>query len=136
MIEGDGSYTLCWDIAKYINHCCHYNTMSTGYGFVIAVRDIAAGEEITEDYGPYNLPEPMELECHYPDCRRYARADDFDLYLEQWDDDIRQALRFVRSVPQPLQPYIDQQILVALDKYLDSGEGYRSIQRLRYPPNP
>jgi hypothetical protein len=57
VIEPNGNRVMCWDIAKYVNHCCHYNTLSTGYGFEIAVRDIYTDEELTDDYGLFNLQE-------------------------------------------------------------------------------
>ena len=33
-----------WDAAKYVNHCCQANIISTGYGFEIALRDIQPDE--------------------------------------------------------------------------------------------
>ena len=74
--DPDGSYLMSWDIARYVNHCCHYNTLTTGNSFEIAVRDIAAGEEITDDYGVFNLEEPLLLACHNLDCRKYAYPDE------------------------------------------------------------
>jgi hypothetical protein len=134
VIEADGSFSICWDIAKYLNHCCHYNTLSTGFGFDIATRDIAAGEEITQDYGAFNMDDPLVLECHYADCRLKIYANDFDIMAEQWDRDIQRALRSFQSVSQPLLAYLGDEILLGLFKYLDTGEGYKSINLLRYNP--
>ncbi|MEX0823486.1 MAG: SET domain-containing protein-lysine N-methyltransferase, partial [Balneolaceae bacterium] len=36
-IDRDGTMVISWDHAKYVNHCCQCNTMSTGYGFEIAI---------------------------------------------------------------------------------------------------
>jgi SET domain-containing protein len=48
-------YILCCDDARFMNHSDNPNTSSDysidPYGVDIAVRDIAAGEEITTDYG-------------------------------------------------------------------------------------
>lgn len=129
--DQDGSYTMSWDIARYVNHCCHYNTLSTGYGFEIAVRDIAAGEEITDDYGIFNLETPMQLACHYPDCRIYAYPDDYDRMLEKWDADARRALSQLFSVPQPLFPYIEPDTLDSARSYIMTGRGYRSVTEMR-----
>ena len=41
---------VSWDFAKYVNHYCRPNSMSTGYGFEATLRDIAAGEQITDEY--------------------------------------------------------------------------------------
>ena len=45
-IDEKGNRIVSWDFAKYVNHCCNCNTISTGYGFEIAIRDIQKGEEI------------------------------------------------------------------------------------------
>jgi hypothetical protein len=131
-VEVDGRYTMSWDIAKYMNHCCRYNTISTGYGFEIAVRDIAAGEQLTDDYGVFNLEEPMELSCHFPDCRGYVRQDDYDRMATHWDADILRALERFRAVPQPLYPYLEEGTRSELSRYLATGEGYRSVTTLRW----
>ena len=130
--DPDGRYTMSWDIARYVNHCCHYNTLSTGFGFEIAVRDITAGEQITDDYGVFNLEEPIKLACHYPDCRMVAYPDDYDRMLEKWDVDARRALVNIFSVPQPLLPYIEPDILASVRNYLSTGEGYRSLDAMRF----
>ncbi len=48
-------YILCCDEARYINHCAAPNLAADHgrepHGVDIAVRDIAAGEELTVDYG-------------------------------------------------------------------------------------
>lgn len=50
-----GRYILCCDDARFLNHSDQPNLCAdfTGerYGVDIAVRDIAAGEELTVDYG-------------------------------------------------------------------------------------
>src|SRR5690242_15577324 len=43
-----GDHVLCWDHARFINHSCAANCLSVGYDFELAVRDIAAGEELTD----------------------------------------------------------------------------------------
>lgn len=79
-IDECGSRIVSWDIAKYVNHCCESNSISTGYGFEIATRDIAAGEEITDEYGIFNLPEPLQCGCHSPNCRGTISDNDWDVY--------------------------------------------------------
>jgi hypothetical protein len=131
-IEPDGSYLLSWDLAKYVNHCCHYNTLSSGYGFEIAVRDIAAGEQITDDYGIFNLQEPMHLICLYADCRGFVRPDDYDRLCTQWDNDIRSTLPLQFNAPQPLLEYLDAATLDSVKEYLQGRGEYRSVSVLRY----
>lgn len=129
-IEPDGNSILSWDIAKHVNHCCHYNTISTGYGFEIAVRDIAAGEELTDDYGLFNLENELNLVCHHPDCRQKVARTDFERCTVHWDEDIKQALRHLRHVAQPLLLYVDPTTSQELRDYLDTGQRYKSVSVL------
>lgn len=52
-------YILCSDDARFVNHSQSPNTLSVGFGerdiegMTIAARDIAPGEELTEDYGAF-----------------------------------------------------------------------------------
>ena len=46
---------LCWDHGRFVNHSCAPNCRSTGFDLEIAVRDIHAGEELTDDYGSLNV---------------------------------------------------------------------------------
>src|SRR5690606_207308 len=58
-IDERGYRIISCDFAKYVNHCCNCNTISTGYGFEIAIRDIKPGEQITDEYGIFNLDSEM-----------------------------------------------------------------------------
>ena len=69
-IDEKGVRILSWDHAKYINHKCDCNSMSTGYGFGIAIRDIARDEEITDEFGLFNIPEQVEINCQCNNCRK------------------------------------------------------------------
>ncbi|MCA9962094.1 MAG: SET domain-containing protein [Anaerolineales bacterium] len=121
-----GNYVVSWDFAKYVNHCCHANTLSTGYGFEIAVRDILPGEEITDEYALFGHEE-MPLLCHYADCRQHLRGNDMQVYGRSWDTRVRQALQHLSQVSQPLFPYLDAQTYTDLMTYLSTGEGYRPL---------
>jgi len=51
MINGN----IAGNTARFINHACESNCeadLSRGRIFIFAIRDIAAGEELTYDYGP------------------------------------------------------------------------------------
>lgn len=131
-IDEQGTRVLSWDHAKYVNHCCQCNTMSTGYGFEIAIRDIQPGEQITDEYGMFNMEHDLELSCSQPNCRRRVTNHDFDLYYPQWDEQIRHALASLRQVSQPLWPLVDGETAAALHQYLETGSAYRSIYTIRY----
>ena len=132
VVEPDGKRVLSWDIARYVNHCCRYNTISTGYGFEIAVRNIEAGEQITDDYGIFNLEENINLICHFQDCRKQVRASDFDKYGPAWDKDIKFALTRLQDVSQPLLKFMDSETYESLMNYLKTGTDYRSVSLLKY----
>lgn len=52
--EGEsGLYVLCGDNAKFMNHSAAPNCDDAG-AFTVAVRDIAAGEELTCDYRSFD----------------------------------------------------------------------------------
>ncbi len=131
-MDDRGIRIVSWDHAKYVNHCCHCNTMSTGYGFEIAIRDIQPGEEITDEYGMFNLDFAMELVCSRPNCRGQVSAADLEKYYHVWDDQIRGALDQLRKVEQPLWSLLDEATLRQLDQYLHTGEGYVSVLSLRH----
>jgi hypothetical protein len=129
-IDSRGARIVSWDHAKYVNHCCQCNTMSTAYGFEIAVRDIEAGEQITDEYGMFNLREPMKLRCSTGPCRGEVQAADLDRLCLVWDEQIKAALRVVELVEQPLWPLVDLATATAVECYARWGEGYRSVREL------
>ena len=106
--------------------------MSTGYGFEIAIRDIQPGEEITDEYGMFNLDFAMELVCSRPNCRGQVSAADLEKYYPVWDEQIRGALSQLRAVEQPLWSLLDEETLQHLDHFLRTGEGYVSVLSLRH----
>ena len=130
-IDERGHFIISWDHGKYINHCCNCNTMSTGYGFEIAIRDIYPGEEITDEYGLFNMDQSMPLICSKGTCRGMIYPDDLERYGEQWDARVKDALSAFHAVPQPLLHWLDPSVGQKLEAYL-SGEGpYTSVMQLR-----
>ncbi len=132
-IDERGVRILSWDFAKYVNHCCQFNTISTGYGFEIAVRDILPGEEITDDYALFNLEYDMSLVCSRPECRGLVSSRDFDRLVPEWDRIIQQTLPLLFDQAQPLLPFLDPETLKELEA-LSAGNGnYRSVSYLKRP---
>lgn len=135
--EPSGTRVLCWDIGKYVNHCCHPSTLTTGYGFEIALRDLWPGQEITDDYGIFNCGIPIPLICEQSNCRGMLVPGDFDRHVASWDQRIKQALPFSTKVEQPLWDLLAPKTIADLQHYLDTGRGYRSIstQKALQPPS-
>ncbi len=129
-VEKDGSYLLSWDIARYVNHSCNSNALSSGYGFEVAVRDIAPGEEITDDYGLFNLPYDMPCACGNANCRGNVRPSDFDAFIDQWDANLQPALEKLEDHDQPLWRYLDEETKAAVLADMATGK-FRSVGALR-----
>lgn len=101
-VDKYGDYILCWDHARYVNHACEAACLSPGYGFEIAVRDIAPGEQVTDDYGTLNIDVAFSCRCGSPLCRREIGPDDLLLHSERWDALIASSFAQLALVEQPL----------------------------------
>ena len=54
-VNENGKHQMNMDNEKFINHSDNPNTSSPGYGkFVVALKDIEIGEEITQDYREFD----------------------------------------------------------------------------------
>jgi hypothetical protein len=127
-----GHFIVSWDMGKYVNHCCGANTMSTGYGFEIALRDIFEGEQITDEYGIFNLDDEMMCECGDPNCRKIVQPEDFDVYYPKWDEKIKTSLDKLKIVDQPLSAFMDSKTKKQLNEYFTNKMNYRSVYNLRF----
>ncbi len=130
-IDQRGVRIVSWDFGKYVNHCCNCNTISTGYGFEIAIRDILPGEEITDDYGLFNMPESFPLVCNHENCRHRVRNDDFLSLYQQWDSKILESLPLLFDVEQPLWDFMDDETIEELQTYRNDPSSYKSVLHLQ-----
>jgi uncharacterized protein len=126
-INEKNDYVISWDIAKYMNHCCYANTLTTGWGFEVAVRDIEVGEEITDDYGLFTLKHDMKISCTKENCRGRVSIDDFNNLSSFWDDKISSAVKKLNEVDQPLIQFINDSILKQLNGYIMGTSPYLSV---------
>ena len=72
---GDGSYVIDGHgIAMFLNHCCDPNCETDevdGRVWIMAIRDIAAGEELVYDYNLYDgSDDPATCNCGARTCRK------------------------------------------------------------------
>jgi hypothetical protein len=135
-IDERGIRIVSWDLAKYVNHRCDCNTISTGYGFEIAIQDIQQGDEITDDYGLFNITEPMTVTCACLNCRGRIKPDDIDTCYPDWDRKVQDALPFITQVSQPLWPLLDQNTIEQFTGYLAHERPYKSVYTLKASPGP
>lgn len=130
-IDERGVRIISWDFAKYVNHCCQSNTLSTAYGFDIAIRDIKEGDELTCDYGMLNVEKEMELVCSKAGCRGILKPADFETCHRAWDEKIIGALPYFLTVEQPLKSLVLPYYLDALNAFFDDSTKYHSILKLK-----
>lgn len=126
-----GYRIVSWDFAKYVNHSCNRNTISTGYGFEIALRDILPNEEVTDEYAIFNLEQNFECGCGSSNCRKHISPADFDVLFGKWDEEIKDALSVYHNSEQALEAYIDEALFEKLQHYLETGKNYKSVYSLR-----
>ncbi len=72
---------------RYVNHCCDSNSyvqQIDGNTYVYARRDIAAGEEITNDYCMNSWGDTVwECNCGSAQCRKTIHSDFFHLPVDK-----------------------------------------------------
>lgn len=77
----DEFYLLSEEVepADHFNHSCDPNAGFLGQIGLVAMRDIAPGEEVCFDYAMCDSSPYDEFECHCgsPHCRGYVRGDDW-----------------------------------------------------------
>jgi hypothetical protein len=100
--DGRGDTILCWDHARFINHSCAATCLSPGFDFEIAVRDIPAGAELTDDYRTLGLEEEFHCSCGAQGCVGVVRPEDAERETDKWDASVAAVFPLLHSVEQPL----------------------------------
>jgi uncharacterized protein len=78
VIDGEG-------IGAYLNHSCDPNCEvdeAKGRVWIVAIRDITAGEELLWDYNLYDDDDPAPCHCGSPKCRG-------TMYSREWMAKVR-----------------------------------------------
>jgi uncharacterized protein len=104
--DGRGDTILCWDHARYMNHSCESSNLSPGWDLEIAVRDIPAGTEMTDDYGGLGLEHEFACLCGTDSCRKQLRPDDHERLATAWDRTIASTLPLLQTIEQPLWDFV------------------------------
>lgn len=123
-----GNYIFCWDNGRFINHSFHANCCLTPYNFEIAVRDIQAGEELTDDYGYLNIVEPFEACSEHGSTRRVVYPDDLLRLSDLWDGKIKQAIPRILQVEQVLWKFLGDD---TVENILDILQGKKNILSIK-----
>ncbi len=109
--DEQGQYILCWDIARYVNHSFNSSCIATPYKFELAARDIHLGDELTDDYGYFNLDKPFYCFPEHGSLRTKVMPDDILHYYPEWDHKAAAAMCRFNCVEQPLKHLIDRKFM-------------------------
>lgn len=128
----DGNYLLCWDNGRMMNHSFRANCFLTPYHFEIATEDILPGQELTNDYGVFNVEEPMYGTIEGT-RRRNVYPDDLLKYHKIWDEKIRKAFFKINEVEQPLSFLIDIETQRQIQMIINKVEPMKSVLEMYCP---
>lgn len=126
-----GRWVLCWDHARFVNHSFRSNCMTTAYNFEIAIRDIKAGEELTDDYGYLNIMHPFEAIDEGAD-RTVVYPDDLTRYHARWDAQLQAAWPCIPQIDQPLASLLSGGLWQRVIRIAEGREAMDSILTCHY----
>ncbi len=126
-ITGPEGYIIGWDHSKYVNHSCSPNTISTGWGFEIAIRDIQPGEEIVDEYGLFNIESDLACACGAPGCRGIVSKLDHIALTPVWNVWVKDALSKFFLVDQPMLIYLESDAIDEIKTFVQTQKGYKSV---------
>lgn len=122
-----GNLVLCWDYGRYVNHSFKSNCLSTAYDFEIAIRDIQAGEELTDDYGYLNVSEPFKG-INEGTRRKTVYPDDLLKHYRSWDKKLIKVFPKIIEVDQPLKPLITSKLWNEIE---DIAKGKKEMESIK-----
>lgn len=133
--DRNGDYVLCWDHGKYVNHSFRANCLSTPFDFEIAIRDIRRGEELTDDYGCFNVTAPFRG-TDEGTRRKTVYPDDLLRYHRAWDAALERPFRRIFAVDQPLLPVVPAKTLDRVHAVINGSESMPSMRTCHYSEGP
>ncbi|MDX9881011.1 MAG: SET domain-containing protein-lysine N-methyltransferase [Prolixibacteraceae bacterium] len=128
-----GNHIFCWDHGRYVNHSFRPNCMATAYNFEIAIRDIRAGEQLTNDYGYLNIIEAFRP-YHEGTRRKVVYPDDLLRYSGIWDRKIFPAFLKIRKTEQLLGNVLSDETWEKINAVLEGRAKIESIRSCYFDP--
>ena len=132
--NNDGQLILCWDNGRYVNHSFNSNCLTTAYDFEIAIRDIQAGEQLTDDYGYLNVVHPFRG-IDEGTRRKTVYPDDLLKYYRIWDKKLTKVFHRIPKVDQALRPLISDSVWNEVEAVSQGDREMLSILNNHYYKN-
>lgn len=129
--NNEGNYVLCWDNARFVNHSFNSNCLTTAYDFEIAIRDIQAGEQLTDDYGYLNISEPFRG-IDEGTKRKVVYPDDLLRYAPVWDKKLISGMKNFGKVEQPLIKFLSPSLVKKIHSIIKGEAQMDSIANCYY----
>lgn len=126
-VDAAGRRVLAWDHGRYLNHACAPTCVSGGWDFTVAGRDIAAGEELSEDYGSY-VGETFPCGCGAAACRGIVAPVRDAERIAAWDRAFAPAAADLLAVAQPLWPLLPAALAAEVAANVRAGRPPPSIR--------
>jgi uncharacterized protein len=133
--DREGTYILCWDLGRYINHSFNANCIPTAYNFEIAARDIYPGEQLTDHYACLNLDEPLDCFPEEGCVKTQVMPEDLLNYYQEWDRQVAEAMLSFNKVEQPLKSFIAPEFADKVNAVAEGREALDSVLAAYYDRN-
>ena len=124
--NSDGNFVLCWDLGRYVNHSFNSNCLTSAYDFELAIRDIQPGEQLTDDYGYLNIPQPFRG-VDEGTKRKIVYPDDLLRYYKTWDKKLMGVFGNIPKLDQPLRELITETIWTEINMVSKGKAKMKSI---------
>jgi len=121
-----GNFVLCWDNGRFVNHSFNSNCLTTAYDFEIAIRDIKPGEQLTDDYGYLNIPQPFRG-ADEGTKRKVVYPDDLLKYHKVWDEKLLNVFNRIPKMNQPLLNLISEDLWNEINAISQGKKEMKSI---------
>jgi len=127
----NGNRVLLWDNGRFVNHSFNSNCLLTAYNFEIAIRDIKAGEQLTDDYGYLNIIEPFTAANEGTE-RTVVYPDDNLRYHEIWDNQLLNVFDKIPQLHQPLKRFMSKELWQDIEDVANNKKKMDSILKNYY----
>ena len=127
----NGNRVLLWDNGRFVNHSFNSNCLLTAYNFEVAIRDIQAGEQLTDDYGYLNIIEPFRG-AEEGTKRKVVYPDDNLRYHKIWDNQLLNVFDKIPQLNQPLKKFMSNELWEDIEAIANKKKKMDSILKNYY----